>query len=257
MSTDHAEVRADVLAANLAEVTARIVAAARAAGRGADDVTLIGVSKTFPASDVRLLYDLGVRDFGENRDQEAAGKAAELRAGGIEPRWHFVGQLQRNKAASVARYAAVVHSVDRVQLADALARAAGAAGRTLDVLVQVSLDELAEPAEPAEPDGKPGTAGRAGAVAADVGPLAEHIAGLAGLRLAGVMGLAPLGGDPDRAFGRLVVQAEAVRAVAAAAQCISAGMSADLEAAIRHGATHVRVGTALFGDRPLMSEHVR
>ena len=239
------------LAGNLAAVRARIDAAARAAGRSPAEVTLIAVSKTFPATDILHVLDLGVTDIGENRDKEAALKAAEIadRAPGQRLRWHFVGQLQRKKARSVASYADVVHSIDRVELADALGRAAPRRGRSLDALVQVNLDDRSAAAA----DGK----ARGGVRPNDVVALAEHVAGTAGLRLAGVMALAPLGGDPDAAFARLGVLAEGVRGIAADAVVISAGMSEDLEAAIRHGATHVRVGTALFGGRALMSDHVR
>ena len=245
--------RAGELAANLTALRARIDAAARAAGRAPGDVTLVAVSKTFPATDVAHLLDLGVTDFGENRDQEAASKAAQISrlAPGHLVRWHFVGQIQRNKALSVASYADVVHSVDRVELADALGRAAARTGRRLGALVQVNLDEL---------DGRgPDAAGeaRGGVRPRNVVALAEHVAATTGLRLAGVMALGPLGGDPGAAFARLAVLAEGVRGVAADAVAISAGMSADLETAIGHGATYVRVGAALFGDRALMSDHVR
>lgn len=239
--------RAAQLAANLAAVRARIDAAARAAGRAPAAVTLIAVSKTFPASDVQHLLELGVTDIGENRDQEAAEKAAQVAelAPGRSVRWHFVGQLQRNKAGSVASYAEVVHSVDRIELAAALGRAAQRAGRSLSALVQVNLDE---------PDAG---AARGGVRPNDVVALAERIADTGGLRLAGVMALAPLGTDPNPAFARLAVLAEGVRGIRPDAVAISAGMSGDLEAAIRHGATHVRVGTALFGGRALVSDHVR
>lgn len=239
--------RAGELAANLAAVRARIDAAARAAGRSPAEVTLVAVSKTFPATDIVHLLDLGVIDIGENRDQEAAGKAQEVAAlaPGRPVRWHFVGQLQRKKARSVASYADVVHSVDRPEVADALGRAATRAARRVDALVQVNLDDPG------------GGDGRGGVRPNDVVALAEHIAGTAGLQLAGVMALAPLGSDPGAAFARLAVLAEGVRAVAAGAVVISAGMSGDLEAAIGHGATHVRVGTALFGGRALVSDHVR
>ncbi len=248
--------RREELAANLAVLEERLVAAARAAGRDRDELTLVAVTKTFPASDVLLLAELGIVDFGENRDQEAAAKVVEVAAAippvdGLVPRWHFVGRLQRNKAASVAGYAALVHSVDRAALADALGRAAQRAGRELPVLIQVSLDVDDRPA-----DGV-GTAGRGGAAPAAVPALAERIAGAAGLRLAGVMAVAPQAADTDDAFDRLATVAGSVRAVVAAAEVISAGMSGDLEAAVRHGATHVRVGTALLGSRPLMSDHVR
>jgi pyridoxal phosphate enzyme (YggS family) len=226
------------LAINLAAVRSRLAAACVAADRDPSELTLVAVTKTFPAADVRLLAELGVPDIGENRDQEAAAKA--LACADLGLRWHFVGQLQTNKCRSVAAYATVVHSVDRRRLVDALAAAARLAGRTLTALVQVTLD----------PDPGPGGPGRGGALAADVPALADAVAAADGLRLGGVMGIAPLGHDPDPAFARLAEIARGVRERHPDARIVSAGMSGDLEAAIRHGATHVRVGSALLGGRP-------
>ena len=228
------------IAASLAAVRARIAAACRAAGRPADAVTLIAITKTFPATDIRILSRLGVRDVGENRDQEAAPKASEVADLRDQLTWHFVGQLQSNKAASVARYANVIHSVDRPRLVTALGAAARKTGRPLRCLVQVSLDD--------EP-------GRGGAPADQVLALADAVASQAGLDLGGVMAVAPLAaesvpGGPLAAFGRLAEMAALVRAQHPEAVMISAGMSGDLEEAIAAGATHVRVGTALLGGRP-------
>lgn len=230
----------------LQTVRRRIAEAAARTGRETDEITLIVVTKYFPASDVRILADLGVREVGENKHQEAAQKAdelADLRADGL--RWHFVGGLQSNKAAAVARYADAVHSVDRTKLVDRLSRGAlERAGQEpdrpfdpVDVLVQVSLDP-------------PGAEGRAGADPRDVGALAERLAGAEGLRLRGVMGVAPHGEDPRPAFRQLAASAAAVCSVDPGATWISAGMSADLEQAIEAGATHVRVGAAVLGPRP-------
>ena len=216
----------------------RLAAACAAAGRPRDEVTLIAVSKTRPVTDVEGLRDLGVRDFGENRDQEAAGKAARV----PDVRWHFVGQLQTNKAASVARYAAVVHSLDRPRLAAALAAGARRAARRVDVLVQVALDEPGSPTLSG--------AARGGAPAAELAALADLVAGLEGLRLAGLMAVAPLGVDAERAFAGLAALSAELRRSHPEAGVVSAGMSGDLEAAVAAGATHVRVGTALFGPRP-------
>jgi len=213
--------RRDELAARLTAVRERISAACEAAGRKPEDVTLVAVTKTFPASDVRLLSGLGVRNFGENRDAEAAPKAAQC--ADLDLAWHFVGQLQTNKAASVARYATFVHSVDRLRLVRALGVAARRAERVIECLIEVSLD---------------GDPARGGALAGEVPGLAEALIAEAGLVLAGVMAIAPL-----------LDSAAAVRAVRPAATVISAGMSGDLEAAIAAGATHVRIGTALLGDR--------
>lgn len=237
------------LAGRLAQVRARIAAACQVAGRPADDVTLVAVTKTFPASDVALLASLGVTDFGENRDQEAAPKAAAAAALGVRPRWHFVGQLQVNKAASVVRYADVVHSVDRLRLVRALGSRAVAQGRQISCLIQVNLDPDAAAIAPDGGDG-PADPGRGGALPADVPELAGAVAAQDGLVLGGVMAVAPLGLRPGPAFRSLRQVAEVVRAAHPSATMISAGMSGDLDEAIAEGATHVRVGTALLGGRP-------
>ena len=224
---------------NLRDVRERIAAAARAAGRDPASVALLAVSKTWPADDVRALAALGQRDFGENRAQELIGKATEL--AGLPVRWHFVGQLQRNKAAAVARLGAVVHTVDRESLALTLHRA-GQDGGPVDVLVQVDLGGAAGE-----------LAARGGASPDDVPALADLVAGCAGLRLRGLMAVAPRGEEPGPAFERLADLAVRIRADHPEAVELSAGMSGDLEAAVAAGATIVRVGTALFGDRPLVS----
>jgi PLP dependent protein len=228
--------RAEV-AGRLSAVRDRIAAACRAAGRGSDEVTLIAVTKTRPVSDVRLLYELGVPDIGENKDQEAAPKAAEAAALGLNVTWHFVGQLQTNKAASVVSYAQVIHSVDRLRLAAVLGSRARAAGRTVTCLVQVSLD---------------GDPERGGAVGHQVMAVADAVAGENALVLGGVMAVAPLGMPADAAFGKLRRLAGEVRSAHPGAVMISAGMSDDLEPAIEAGATHVRVGTALLGGRSVL-----
>ncbi len=227
--------RREELALRLADVRSRIGKACQAAGRDVSELTLIAVTKTRPASDVRLLSELGVTDVGENRDAEAAPKAAQcadLAAKGLT--WHFIGQLQTNKCASVVRYASVVHSVDRMRLIRALGRAARGADRVIQGLVEVSLD---------------GDPARGGARPDQVPAVAEALAAEEGLVLGGVMAIAPLTMDPAEAFARLLVSAEAARAVRPGATVISAGMSGDLEAAVEAGATHLRIGTALLGDR--------
>jgi PLP dependent protein len=228
------------LATGLAAVRGRIGAACAAAGRDPAEVGLIAVTKTFPVSDVMLLNRLGVIDIGENTDQQAAPKAAACSAAGLVVRWHFVGQLQANKAASVARYAYMVHSVDRMRLVTVLGRRALAAGRVIKCLVQVSLDGGG---------GDGAEAGRGGAEQGQVTELAAAIAAQPGLELAGVMAVAPLGEPARPAFARLREVAEMVRSAHPGADTISAGMSGDLEDAIAEGATHVRVGTALLGGR--------
>jgi len=227
--------RRDDLAASLAAVRARIAAAATAAGRDPGEVTLVAVTKTRPVSDIRLLAQLGVRDVGENRDQEAAPKAAACADLGLT--WHFVGRLQTNKCRSVAGYADVVHSVDRATLVGALAGAATRADREVGVLLQVSLD--------AAP-------GRGGALPADLPALADAVAAARGLRLLGVMALAPLGAPPRPAFERLATVGAQLRRDHPGADWVSAGMTGDLEDAVLYGATHVRVGSALLGSRPAL-----
>ncbi len=228
------------LAANLATVRARIEAACAAAGRPPAEVELIAVTKTFPASDIVALSRLGIVDIGENTDQEAGPKVAACALAGLEPRWHFVGQLQVNKTGHVASYAHMVHSVDRLRLVEALGRRAVAAGRVISCLVQVSLDSTVR-----------GSTGphRGGAAPERVSELAAAIAAEPGLALAGVMAVPPLGEPARPAYARLRWIAAAVRAAFPQAAAISAGMSADLEPAIAEGATHVRIGTALLGGR--------
>jgi PLP dependent protein len=228
--------RKEELAENLAAVRRRIADACGAAGRPVDDVTLTVVTKFSPASDVHLLAALGVADVGESRHQEAAAKVGQC--SGLGLRWHFIGNLQSNKASAVAEYADVVESVDRAKLVTGLSRGVRP-GHLLDCLVQVNLD----------PD--PGAAqGRGGVPPADAVRLAEQVRAAPGLRLRGVMAVAPLGQEPSAAFAKLARIAEQVRAVEPAATWLSAGMSADLEAAISCGATHVRIGGAVLGPRP-------
>ncbi len=232
--------RRDELAANLTEVRERIDAACAAAGRSPADVELLAVTKTFPASDVALLSDLGLSAFAENRDQEASAKVvdfAELRPD-ARVTWHMVGNVQRNKARSVASWADQVDTVDSVRLADALAKAAARRGRPLDVLIQVSLD---------------GDPARGGCPIADVPALADHVAGSGELLLRGVMAVAPIDMNPASAFSVLAAEVYRLRGDHPAATVVSAGMSGDLEDAIAHGSTCVRVGTALLGGRTLAS----
>ncbi|AIG75174.1 Hypothetical protein AJAP_11435 [Amycolatopsis japonica] len=240
------DARKGELAASLAEVEERIAAACESAGRARDEVKLLAVTKTFPALDAALLADLGALDLAENRDQEAGAKAeevAELRPD-ARIRWHMVGSLQRNKAKSVVRWADEVQSVDSERLAEALAKAtksaleSGQREHPLDVLIQVSLDD----------DPK-----RGGIRLSDVSHLAERIAHVGDIRLRGLMAVAPLGTDPAEAFGKLARASERLREEHPNAREISAGMSNDLEQAIAHGSTCVRVGTALLGGRGLAS----
>ncbi|XUL87540.1 YggS family pyridoxal phosphate-dependent enzyme [Streptomyces galilaeus] len=233
--------RRDELAVNLAKVEERIAAACAAAGRKRDEVTLIVVTKTYPASDVRTLAELGVRHVAENRDQDAAPKAAEC--ADLPLSWHFVGQLQTNKVRSVVGYADVVQSVDRARLVTALSKEAERSGRELGCLIQVALDA-----------GVSGRGERGGVGPGGVGELADLVAASPGLRLDGLMTVAPLTGEyagrQQEAFGRLMDLSTDLRRAHPAANMVSAGMSADLEQAVAAGATHVRVGTAVLGVRP-------
>ncbi|MGR0160961.1 YggS family pyridoxal phosphate-dependent enzyme [Paenarthrobacter nitroguajacolicus] len=233
------DARTAELADRLGLVRRRIEGAVHAAGR-TESPRLIVVTKFHPAADVRRLAALGVTDVGENRDQEAASKSLEL--AGVDVKWHFIGQLQSNKAKSVAKYAASVQSIDRPQVVEALAKAIArekdATGRSdLDCFIQVSLDDDAG-------------AHRGGASPSDVEVLAGKIESAGGLRLSGLMAVAPLGADPDAVFEKLTGISEALRAVHPAATGISAGMSQDLEAAVKFGATHLRIGSDILGSRP-------
>jgi len=225
------------LAERLGTVRERVTKAARTAGRDSDSITLVVVTKTFPASDIDLLADLGVRDVGESRHQEAREKVSAVTA---ELTWHFVGALQSNKAGAVAGYADVVHSVDRERLVSALDHGAQRAERTLDCLVQVSLDLPAAHSD------------RSGAPRERVIDIASKVSAAERLRLRGVMAVAPMTADPGEAFGTLADVAAELRAEFPAATIISAGMSEDLEPAIEAGATHVRIGRAILGQRPLL-----
>ncbi len=227
--------RADDLASALAGVRERVARACGDAGRDPGEVALTVVTKFFPASDVRLLADLGVTDVAENRHQEALAKSQELADLGL--RWHFVGGLQSNKAAAVASWADVVQSVDRTKVVAPLARGAGREGREVDVLVQVSLDP-------------PGADQRAGADPDDLLALADAVEAAEGLRLRGLMAVAPPDDDPARAFDLLAGLHARLREQHPRAEELSAGMSGDLEAAVMAGATRVRVGSAILGTRP-------
>lgn len=241
------------LTANLAAVRSRLARAAQAAGRDVEGITLLPITKFFPARDVAILWRLGCRAFGESREQEASAKIAEFdrligasdeQAGA---RWHMVGQIQRNKAKHIAAWADTVHSVCTGKVAAALddasvaAMAAGRRSRALRAFVQISLD---------------GDTRRGGVDIADpaaVDGLCAQVADSEGLELAGLMAVPPLGADPDAAFAALAAEHRRILRSHPGATELSAGMSDDLEAAVRHGSTCVRVGTAVMGQRPLTS----
>ncbi|WP_416446524.1 YggS family pyridoxal phosphate-dependent enzyme [Leucobacter sp. HNU] len=231
MDAEAVEASRTALAARLAGVTEQIGEAARAAGRSAEDLTLIVVTKFHPASLVADLAALGVRDVGENRHQEAQDKAAEL--ADLDLRWHFIGQLQTKKARQAARYADAIHSIDRERLVDALS----GIDRTVDAFLQVNLTD--------DP-------GRGGAAPDELEHLAERVLETPSLRLRGVMAVAPLPEEEQaaRAFERLRGYSDRVVALAPEATAISAGMTHDFAEAIAAGATHLRIGSAITGNRP-------
>ncbi|AYG04759.1 YggS family pyridoxal phosphate-dependent enzyme [Gryllotalpicola protaetiae] len=223
------------LAQRLAAVRAEIADAARAAGRDESELTTIVVTKFHSAGLVRELHALGVRNVGENRHQEALAKASAL-ADLDDLVWHFIGQLQSNKARQVRRYSHIVHSVDRAALVDALARREGdPADEVVDVFLQLNLTDDPE---------------RGGVAPGALEALAEHALATPGLRVRGVMAVAPLGEEPRAAFERVRQASDRLRRIAPDARDISAGMSGDFRAAILEGATHLRIGTAITGSRP-------
>ena len=219
------------LAGRLEVVREQVASAARDAGRDPADVTTIVVTKFHPVAMIEELLTLSVRDFGENRHQEAQGKASAL--AGNDLTWHFVGQVQGKKARQVRAYAQVVHSVDRESLATAL----GSTESSIDCFIQVNLTD-----DPA----------RGGVAPSGLDSLVEHVLGTPGLRLLGLMAVAPLGAEPAAEFARVRSLSEGIRRLAPEARFLSMGMSQDYAEAIREGATHLRIGTAITGNRPTL-----
>jgi pyridoxal phosphate enzyme (YggS family) len=244
-----ASTREQELADALAAVRTRLARAAEAAGRNENEIELLPITKFFPASDVLILRRLGCLQFGESREQEASNKSAEVGAVlGAEPiRWHMVGRIQRNKARSIARWAYAAHSVDSAKVIAALARAAGKeledGGRAepLRVYLQLSLD--GDESRGGVDIGRPES----------VDELCAAIDAADGLEFVGLMAIPPLDADPDEAFLRLQEEKERLQKSYEQPLGLSAGMSSDLESAVKHGSTCVRVGTALLGRRPLTS----
>ncbi len=244
-----ASARERELAEALSALRARLVRAAEAAGRNAAEIELLPVTKFFPASDVLILRNLGCLEFGESREQEASNKSAEVGAVlGVEPiRWHMVGRIQRNKARSVAGWAYAAHSVDSARVIAALNRAAtegldkGLRAEPLRVYLQLSLDgdESRGGVDIDRPD--------------SVDELCASVESADGLEFVGLMAIPPLDAAPDDAFARLQEEKERVQKAYERLLGLSAGMSSDLESAVKHGSTCVRVGTALLGQRPLTS----
>jgi hypothetical protein len=221
------ELREAELAHNLRAVQDRISQAAAAADRNLDDVTLIVVTKTFPVSDAQALYRLGVRDFGENRDQEGSTKFPELPH---DSRLHFQGQIQSKKLKSIVTWARVIHSLDEPKHAQILADL----GASQEIFVQVSLDLAV---------------GRGGVAPVELHDFLRDCISRLRLNIVGLMAVAPLGEEPSTAFERLVVIHQSAKAEFPQLRFLSAGMSGDFEAAIVAGATHVRVGSSILGHR--------
>jgi pyridoxal phosphate enzyme (YggS family) len=222
--------RKSEIAANLLEVNGRIATAAAKAGRNPADIKLIVVTKTFPITDLQNLYDLGVREFGENRDQEASEKVGLLPA---DINWHFQGQIQSNKLKSITSWATYIHSIDQLKYAKLVSEFAG--DQRKSIFLQVSLDQIPE--------------SRGGVDPAKLVELASSITKFANLNLMGLMAVAPLDEDTDQAFSRLSQIHSHFRESFPDAKYLSAGMSGDYESAILHGATHLRIGSSILGNR--------
>ena len=224
--------RLQELQQNLDEINSRIQSACNSAGRDLGEITLIAVSKTWPAADIRLLHELGIRDFGESRDQEAFEKVAAL--ADLEIKWHFIGQVQTNKLNHIAQYAHYVQALDRAKTITGLNDAAAKHNRRINALLQISLD---------------GDVSRGGVAIESAMELSDLISSLPSLDFAGVMAVAPLNMTADMAFSRLNQVANEIRTKYPTAKMVSAGMSNDLESAVNNGATHLRIGSALLGNR--------
>ena len=222
--------RKDQILSNLELVKAKISTAAQAAGRAPSEITLIAVTKTFPVSDLEILHELGVRNFGENRDQEAAPKVGALPA---DITWHFQGGIQSNKLKSISNWASVIHSVDKFKYAQMISQFS--VGKTKEIFIQVSLDSLPQSREGVDP--------------ADLMQLAEQIMSLPNLEVKGLMAVAPLDQPTEQAFVRLQQIQQKFIQLYPAASSLSSGMSGDYELAISLGATHVRIGSSILGNR--------
>ena len=222
--------RKSEIATNLATVTERITAAAKKVNRSPSDIKLIVVTKTFPIIDLQFLYELGVRDFGENRDQEASQKVSELPS---DINWHFQGQIQSNKLKSITSWATFIHSVDQLKYAKMISEFAG--DQKKSIFLQLSLDEIPE--------------SRGGVDPAKLHELASELSQFSNLNLVGLMAVAPLDESTNQAFARLSKYHQLFVEHFPEAKFLSAGMSGDYESAILHGATHLRIGSSILGNR--------
>ena len=222
--------RTDEISKNLAQVKQRIADAAKKSHRSIDEITLIVVTKTFPLSDLEILYSLGVREFGENRDQEAAVKVGQLPA---DINWHFQGGIQSNKLKSITSWASCIHSVDQLKYAKIISE--NSAGESKSIFIQVSLDQPPE--------------SRGGVDPQKLINLAKEIEQLPNISIIGLMAVAPVDGDQRGAFVRLQGISNDFKASFETAKSLSAGMSGDYEMALEYGATHLRIGSSILGNR--------
>lgn len=237
---DQSSIRRLELTTCLARVRSDIADTAQQTGRKAEEIELIAVTKTYPRSDVEILYELGLRNFGENRDQEGSLKAENFHDGVV---WHFQGEVQSNKIRSIARWANVVHSIDQISHAKKFDNAVAELGngKILDVLIQVSLDQQSATM-------------RGGVLPEKIAAMGEQISRMKNLRLAGLMAVAPLAKDrqaedSQSAFSRLAVIHSRFLAEFPESRWLSAGMSGDYQQGIAIGATHLRIGSSILGVR--------
>jgi len=222
--------RVDEISANLEKVKEQIKLAAASANRLSDDITLVVVTKTFPVSDIEILYSLGIRDFGENRDQEASAKVGLLPK---DVRWHFQGQIQSNKLKSITSWASFIHSVDQLRYAQMISDYS--AGNEKPIFMQVSLDKPPQ--------------SRSGVNPSELLELAGGISALPGIRLQGLMAVAPVNSPAEQAFAELEDIRSDFLSTFPDAKSLSIGMSGDYQIAIKYGATHIRIGSSILGIR--------
>lgn len=222
--------RVDQISANLEKVNEQIKLAAASANRLSEDITLVAVTKTFPVSDIEILYSLGIRDFGENRDQEASEKVGLLPK---DVRWHFQGQIQSNKLKSITSWASYIHSVDQLRYAQMISDYS--AGNKKPIFMQVSLDKPPQ--------------SRSGVNPSELIELAGAISALPGIRLQGLMAVAPVNSPAEQAFAELEDIRSDFLSTFPDAKSLSIGMSGDYQIAIKYGATHIRIGSSILGIR--------
>jgi len=214
----------------LKTVETQITAAAASAGRARSEVTLIAVTKTYPVTDVEILRNLGVQNFGENRSEEGVAKSAQ-----VSGTWHFQGQVQSRKLRDIATWASYVHSLDSAEHVEKLSRIATEIGREISIFLQLSLD---------------GAPGRGGVITTDLKALADAVVNLPQIKMVGLMCVPPVEYEHERAFAEIAEVHQGFKTDFPSATYLSAGMSSDFEVAISHGATHLRIGSQILGSRP-------